>query len=71
MDLALVSSWHVYIYDMMRSIPTISTEDMDAYFDSIDSRLTVYESLLNEAPTLLPEQLCLDIGIVLYTLSFL
>lgn len=45
--LALVSSWQVNIHELPRSIPTISTEGMNAYFDTIDSKLIVYENLLN------------------------
>ncbi len=37
---------------MLRRIPSISPEGLDSYFDSIDSKLSVYENL-EEAPTLL------------------
>lgn len=39
--------------EMLRSIPTIATNKMNAYFDTIDSKLTAYENLLNEAPMFL------------------
>ncbi len=42
-----VNSWQVNIYEMMRTILSISTENMDAYFDTIDSRLFFYENLLS------------------------
>jgi hypothetical protein len=37
---------------MLSLIPSISTEGLNAYFKSIDSKLSEYESL-NEAPMLL------------------
>ena len=49
----------------------INEESMNAHFDAIDARLTMYENLLNEAPTLFPDHLGLDEGIVLTVLSFL
>ncbi len=64
-DLALVSSWQVNIYEMMTGISNVSAEGMNAYFASIDSNLTVYGNLLNEAPVLFPGQLGLDYGTVL------
>jgi hypothetical protein len=78
--LALVSSWQANIHEMMRRIPTIATADnkdnhgdgddkegIITYFDTIDAKLTMYETLLHEAPMLFPEQ----IGVVLDILSFL
>jgi hypothetical protein len=56
---------------MLRRIPTISTGEMNAYFDTIDSKLTVYKNLLFEAPMLFPQQFGFDYGIVLNILSFL
>ncbi len=44
--LAKISSWQVNIHDMLKRIPSISTEGMNAYFDSIDSKIAVYENLL-------------------------
>ena len=55
---------------MPRSIPTVSAEGTDSYFDTIDAKLTMYEDLLNEAHVLFPEQYGLDNGIVLGILSF-
>jgi hypothetical protein len=46
-------------------------EAMNAHFDAIDARLTMYENLLNDLPTLFPDQLGLVEGIVLTVLSFL
>ena len=43
---------------------------MNAHFDAIDAKLTMYEDLLNEAHVLFPEQYGLDNGIVLDILSF-
>ena len=54
--LALVSSWQVNIYDMLRCYPPISIWDMNAYFGSIDSKVTVNGNLLNGAPILFQEQ---------------
>ena len=48
----------------------INGEGMDAHFDAIDAKLTIYEDLLNEAHVLFPEQYGLDNGIVLDILSF-
>jgi hypothetical protein len=69
--LAMVSSWQANIHDMLRGIPTITDEGMSAYFDAIDSKITAYEHLLNEATSLFPEQFTLDYGIVQNILSFL
>ncbi len=69
--LARVSSWQVNIYEMMRIIPAITAEGMYAHFDAIDYRLIYYEDLLTEAPTLFPDRLGLDYGVVLNILSFL
>ena len=71
MGLAKMSSWQVNIHEMLRIIPSISTENMKEYFDTIDAKLTVYENLLNEASMLFPEQFGLDHGIILNILSFL
>ena len=68
--LATVSTWQVNIYDMLRNIPTISAM-MNSYFDAIDSKLTVYENLLTDAPMMFPEQFGLYDELVLYILSFL
>jgi hypothetical protein len=35
---------------MMRSIPSISKECLDAHFDIIDSKLAFYENLIEAAP---------------------
>jgi hypothetical protein len=39
-------------YEMLRVIPTISTEGLNAYFDSIDAKLSDNENL-SDAPMLL------------------
>jgi hypothetical protein len=44
---------------------------MNAHFDAIDARLSMYEKLVNEVPTLFLDQLGLVEGIVLTVLSFL
>jgi hypothetical protein len=44
---------------------------LNAYFETIDAKLTVYENLLNEAHVLFPDQFGLFDGIVLNILSFL
>ncbi len=49
LGLVHVQSWQVNVYDMLRSIPTISTEGLNAYFDTADTKLTVNENL-SEAP---------------------
>ncbi len=50
---------------------TVSDEGMNAYFDTINAKRTVYENLLNEAPMLFQEQFGLVHGTVLDILSFL
>ncbi len=57
-------------YNMLRSFPTNFAEGMNAYFDTINSKLTAYENLLSEAPILFPQQLGLDYGIVLNVPSY-
>ena len=83
--LALVSSWQANINNMLRSIPAVSAasddcdddvddryvKGMNAYFDSIDAKLTAYENLMNQTPVLFPEQFDLDHGTVLIILSFM
>jgi hypothetical protein len=45
--------WHANIHGMLRCIPSISPKDsLDSYFDSIDSKLSVYKNL-DDAPMLL------------------
>ena len=68
--LAQVSRWQVNIHHMLRDIPTISSPAND-HFDTIDTKLTIYENLLNEAPMLFPRRLGLNDDIVLNILSFL
>ena len=69
--LAKISSWQVNIQGMLRSIPTVSTEVLAAFFDAIDSKLLVYENLLYEAPVLFPEHFGSNKDIILDILSFL
>ena len=77
--LSKISSWQATIHNMLRIIPAIVTVDdgyadnyyTEEHFDAINARLTMYESLLNEAPTLFRDHLGLDEGIVLTVLSFL
>ena len=49
----------------------INEEGMNAHLYAIDARLTTYENLLNEAPTLFPDRLGFEEGIALTVLSFL
>ncbi len=56
---------------MLGCIPTVSNEGMNAYLDTIDTKLTVYDNLLNQAHVLIPELFGLDEGINLNILSFL
>ena len=44
--------WQINIHGMLRRIPAISPNDLNDYFDSIDSKLSFYENL-NDAPALL------------------
>ncbi len=46
-------------------------KDLNAYFDTINDKMSLYENLLNEAPVLFPEQFGLNHGIALNILSFL
>ncbi len=46
--LILVQSRQATIYDMLRRIPAISTDSLNAYFDTIDSKLLVYEICPND-----------------------
>jgi hypothetical protein len=54
---------------MMGRIPTVSTDGLNAYFDTIDSKLTIYEDL-SELPLLL-ELAIPNNNIVLCVLSFI
>jgi hypothetical protein len=69
--LAKITSSQANIHAMLMSIPTITTRGMNAYFDSIDSKITFYETVLDEAPVLFSENFGLDYGIVLNILSFM
>ena len=44
--------WQLNIHEMLRRIPSISPEILSAYFESINSKLSVYENL-KDAPMLL------------------
>jgi hypothetical protein len=52
LHLVQVTSWRVNVYDMLRRIPTISKEGATAYLDTIDAKLTLFESL-KDSPGLL------------------
>lgn len=66
LGLARIRTWQVNIHHtMLRSTPTISTEGMNAYFDTIESSLTFYENLLNGVHMLFPEQFGMGNDIVL------
>ncbi len=52
LGLVQVQSWQANIYDMLGRISTISMEGLNAYLDTIDYKLTVYESL-SEVPKFL------------------
>jgi hypothetical protein len=70
--LSLMSSWQVCLCNMLGSIPTIAYGYLDAYFDTIDVKLTTYENLWNEAPMLIQEQLFrIDDSLVIKILFFL
>jgi hypothetical protein len=69
LGLVRIQSWQVNIYDMLGRISTISKEGLNAYLDTIDAKLSVYESLSED-----PEFLGLVIpnnDIVLRVLSFI
>ena len=69
LGLVRIQSWLVNIYDMLGRISTISKEGLNAYLDTIDAKLSVYESLSED-----PEFLGLVIpnnDIVLRVLSFI
>ena len=44
--------WKVNIHEMLLRIPSILHKDLSAYFDSIDSKLSIYDNL-KDAPMLL------------------
>lgn len=81
--LSKISSWQATIHDLLRIIPTITVvnveddddvinkEGLNAHFYTIDAKLAMYENLLYEAPTLFPDRLGLDEGIILTILSYL
>ena len=47
-----VHSWRANLYSKLRRVPTIRAKGMESLFDSIDSRLSLYESL-EDLPALL------------------
>jgi hypothetical protein len=49
----------------------ITAVNMNAYFDTIDAKLSVYENLLNEAHVLFPERFGLNDGVTTEILSYL
>jgi hypothetical protein len=53
LDSLVLKEWKANIYEMLKSIPYILPENSDAYFDSIDSRLSDYELYQEDAPMLL------------------
>ncbi len=55
--------WQSSIHDMLSHIPSISSEDLISYFESIDSKLFLYENL-RDAPTLLELAIHRNSGIV-------
>ena len=69
LGLVLVKSWQANIYEMLRLIPAISTECLNAYFETVDSKINFYENL-TEAPMLL-EQAIPSNDHILRVLSFL
>ena len=66
--LSKISSWQANIHDMLRIIPTI--EDINAHFDTIDAKLTLYENLLREVHELFLNELGFDEGVALTILSY-
>ena len=49
----LVRCWHDNVHRMLSRIPSISPEGLTAYFDSIDSTITIYEQYLRDVLMLL------------------
>jgi len=52
LGLVQARKWQANIHEMLRRIPSISPNGLDSYFDSIDSKLSVYQNL-EDAPMLL------------------
>jgi hypothetical protein len=69
LGLVLVRIWQANIHEMMGRIPTVSTDGLNAYFDTIDSKLAIYKDL-SELPLLL-ELAILNNNIVLCIPSFI
>jgi hypothetical protein len=46
------TKWQVNINEMLTRVPSIPSEDLSAHFDSINSKLSIYENL-KDAPMLL------------------
>ncbi len=68
LGLVEVRSWRANIYSMLGPIPTISVEGLNAYLDTIDVKLSFYESL-SEVPEIMGLAIP-NIDIVLRVLSF-
>jgi len=50
--LVQATKWQGIIHEMLRRIPSIPLDELSAHFDSINSKLSVYENL-KDAPMLL------------------
>ncbi len=66
--LAPVDNWQANIHKMLTIIPTLYSYEMNHHFDSIDSRISLYESS-RQVPTLLG-QIIPNNDIVLKILSY-
>ena len=53
MGLVRVQSWQANVYEMLKCIPSKSEVDLKAHFESIDSKLTFYEFLIEDVSPLL------------------
>jgi hypothetical protein len=69
LGLVVITSWLNNIHGMLRRIPSVNSEDLATYFDSIDSKLYDYE-ILSDVPMLL-ELVIPSHDIVLRVLSYL
>jgi hypothetical protein len=53
MGVVPLQSWQANVYEMLRCIQSKSIGDLNAHLDSIDSKLTLYKFLIEEASPLL------------------
>ena len=63
LSLVQVECWRANIYKMLGHVPPVTEKNrLDAYFDTIDSKLTVYESLREPFTVLLEVANHLDVA---------